>query len=417
MADSSKIQVGYMEETAFGTTPGTPAWQLVPLTDESLGQDPSFVEDPTIIATRDVADIIRTGLSAGGGINYVLRPGKGIDGGSSVVYGFPDDFYVAGMQQADFEAKVATAVTTLGFQSITTAGGGYAKITAAAGLDVFTVGSIIYIIDGGADTDNDKLYARVVSKAATALEVTVLNGTNDLVDKAGNGSEQVIQASYVRNGITALRTYSIRKKFQDLTTADSEELQGMAVQSFGFGINARSILTGSFGFIGKNASSGETASSTTVAHTTADAFNATHNVLAVCEGADTDLAKYSCLGLTIECRNALRARDEVGVLGAESIGSGTFSASGTLRARYKSVAQMNRYLNASQTGLAFVMDSGGLSSPSGTGLVLDFPAARFERGRRVAGGRDQDIIADMSWRAFRDPTLGYMCQISRFGVS
>lgn len=111
----------------------------------------------------------------------------------------------------------------------------------------------------------------------------------------------------------------------------------------------------------------------------------------------------------------MRTRDEVGVDGAESIGTGTFSCTGTLRARYKSAALMDKYLGTTKTALHIVLDAGGLSAPTGVGYVISMPAIKFTRGRRVAGGQNQDVVADMSWQAYRDETYDYMMQIARFG--
>lgn len=66
--------------------------------------------------------------------------------------------------------------------------------------------------------------------------------------------------------------------------------------------------------------------------------------------------------------------------------------------------------------LAFTSSSVALrfQDTAGNVMVFDMPKIKYTSGKRVAGGINQDVLAEMGFTAFRDPTEGITFRIVRF---
>ena len=60
---------------------------------------------------------------------------------------------------------------------------------------------------------------------------------------------------------------------------------------------------------------------------------------------------------------------------------------------------IDKYLNFNDSALAIVFDD-----VDGNAYCFDFPKIVYTSAQRVAGGQNQDLIADMSWEAIRSDT-------------
>ena len=60
---------------------------------------------------------------------------------------------------------------------------------------------------------------------------------------------------------------------------------------------------------------------------------------------------------------------------------------------------MDKYLNFNDSSLGIIFND-----TDGNAYLLDFPKIVYTSAQRVAGGQNQDIIADMSWEAIMDDT-------------
>lgn len=86
MTDSSQTQVGYIEESAYGTTPATPAFQKTRYTGESLNANRRTTRSNEISADRNLKDVVQVGSEAGGGIEFELSYGSFDDFLESVMF-------------------------------------------------------------------------------------------------------------------------------------------------------------------------------------------------------------------------------------------------------------------------------------------------------------------------------------------
>ena len=75
-ASSNGVELGYIAEVTFGTTPTTPTYQLVRYTGESLNFNITNTTSNEIRADRMTADTIQTSADVSGGVNIELSSGS-----------------------------------------------------------------------------------------------------------------------------------------------------------------------------------------------------------------------------------------------------------------------------------------------------------------------------------------------------
>lgn len=373
MSDANRVGLAYIEETVFGVTPsGPPTLQDLRFVSESLAQITGTVASNEIRSDRQVTDLIRTGLNAGGDINFEMS------------YGTFDDFLEAALLSAAWTSPVSFgAVTTVDAasadNSFNDSGAGFA----------FTAFEWIYVT-GFSDPANNGWF-KIITQTASKLVVS--GGT--LVTEAVGPSIDIDQGASIKAG-TTFRSFAIERVYADLSTTFAI-LNGMAINTLNLAIAADQIITGSFGFIGKTeASASATAGDgSNTATTTADVMNGVDNVNAVLEGQ----VDYPITAFNMALNNNLRERLQVATLGPISIGSGTITITGTIQAYFTTVAAMDKYLGDTATSLAIALRDG-----AGNNYVIDMPRVKFSRGQRVAGGINTDVIADLDFTAYRGVT-------------
>ena len=76
MADTNRVQLKYIEETTWGTTPGTPTMTEIRMTSESLSYNIANIVSNEIRSDRQTTDLIQTGAEAAGGFNGELSYGS-----------------------------------------------------------------------------------------------------------------------------------------------------------------------------------------------------------------------------------------------------------------------------------------------------------------------------------------------------
>lgn len=390
MSDTNRVAMKFVKESTFGTTPGSPTMKTVRLTGESLKQATQTTKSQEIRNDRQIPDVVRTGINVEGDVNFELSPGgSGTDG--------PFDDWIASAVQAS--AWVADVVSTGSYAvgsstTITRASGSFVTDGLVAGTWVKTSGFVNAV---------NNTILRVVTVAALTLTVSGVTLTTESAVSA------TIRAGGTATNGTTQDSYTIQKGFTDVAN-EFEYNRGCVIGGMSLAVSADAIITGSFSFLGKSQASGTTdlASSTTTAAAN-DVFNAIDHVLAVFEGGLTAADVATVTDFTFQLNNGLRDRQVVGTLGAQSIGSGTCDVSGTLQAYFTSKTILDKYLNFTKTNLSIV-----IRSSTNTGYVVDLPAVKFSDGGRTAGGQNDDVMADLSFVAYRDATLGYTVRVTRF---
>jgi len=390
MSDTNRVAAKYVKESTFGITPSTPTMTNIRLTGESLKQTTQTTKSAEIRSDRQVPDVIRTGIGVEGDFNFELSPG---DSGTAGPF---DDFIASSLQASAWAADVvSTGTYDVGTATtITRASGSFVS-------DGLTANSWVKL-SGFAETENNTI-VRVVTVAALTLTISGVA----LTTEAG-ASATVRQGGDVENGTTQ-DSYTIQKEFSDVSN-EFEVNVGCTIGGMSLSVSATDIVTGSFNIMGKSQASGtsDLASVDTTVPTNS-VFNGIDNVQALFEGGVAAADEISITEFSFQQTNNLRTRQVVGTLGAESIGAGSCEVSGTLKAYFTSKTLLDKYLNFTQSSLSII-----IKSSSNTGYVIDLPAVKYSDGGRVAGGQNDDVMADLSFMAFRDSTLDYTIRVTRF---
>lgn len=73
--DTSQTRLAYIAEVTYGTTPATPAFQVLRYTSESLTPNIQYVSSNEIVSHRNVTDLTQVGGEAGGDIGVEISYG------------------------------------------------------------------------------------------------------------------------------------------------------------------------------------------------------------------------------------------------------------------------------------------------------------------------------------------------------
>ncbi|MEQ8396503.1 phage tail tube protein [Thalassobaculum sp.] len=389
MADASRAQLYYLAESSWGVTPAA-ALNQVRFTSESLGFQIQNTTSREVRADRQIADLIQTGAEASGSIELELSYGA-------------HDALVAAALFSTWGAPVSVAVA----DDIAASN---ASASLASTTTDFTVSGIVvgqwlriggFAASGGANNG----YYRVTSVAANALGVSPAPS----VDESATGLTVEIAGSLLRNGV-AETSFTLEKQFADV--GQMVAFTGMVPGSFSLDIRTGAVLTGSIGFSGKSAVIGASSvgTGTPVDAPTNPVMNAVGNVGDVRENG-VKLAEAALRSLSVRLDNGLRGIQAVGSLGNVDIGTGRCAVTGRVSVYFADGALYAKYLAGMPTSLSF-----RVSDSAGNGYVVTLPHVKLTRGTIVAGGNDQDVLAEFDIQALRDPATDCTLQIDRFAA-
>ena len=369
MSDSDRVQLAFVKESTYGITPAS-ALTILRATSESFGLTTETVESEEIRKDRVTADVARTNVSSQGDLGFEFHYGT-------------YDTLLEGMLHTDatWSAEDTTAATV--------------DIVASSGTisetDQFPTASYLpgrwVYSQGWANAGNNGFFKIQTNADADTITVEPKAG---MVNEVNTGT--VTLCSEIANG-TAQASYSVEKDFVDLNSPNvMAGFTGMVPNSFDLSASAQGRVTGSFNFLGKDMGmvSSTIGTGSAVAANSNSIYNTVDHVKDLHEGQSI----LSSLGFTLSMTNNLRQRQIIGSLGAESMGSGFISITGTCQRYFQSADLINKYLDYTASSVAFMMHSS-----SGGGYVFELPAVNFTNGQIVAGGRGQDVIADMAFTA------------------
>jgi len=386
MSDSDRVQVSYsIPEVTFGVHPAGTLKDLR-LTSESLKQETSVVTSAEIRSDRQVTYVARTDLKASGGIN------------TEVSYAAYDDLLEDGLLSAVWTTLITQTLTTF---SMAVGDNSLNKTAGSFVTDGFLVNQWVKTSGFATAANNGFFKISVVA----ALKLTLVGGT--VATEAAGPSVTLVQGARIKNG-TTLKTRAIERRYVDLTS-EFVIYTGMAVEQIGLNVALDQVLTGSFEFMGvKEASATASSGVGYTAAPTNDVMNAVDNIVALLEN-NVSLAQVTAF--SFQLKNNLRARTQIGTLGAISLGTGKIDVTGSLQAYFNTKVLFDKYLNFTNTRLGLVA-----KDTAGNAYVVDFPKVKITSGQRVAGGQNQDIIADLNFSAFMDATETLTCSITRFAA-
>lgn len=388
-AIADEIQVAYIEEDNYGEQKTGSNLQNLRLTGESLAQMQTTITSAELRNDRQTTNVKRVGLSTSGDINGEFS------------FGTYEDFLKAALETDDDwtsqEENITAEIT------ISCANADNSINDSASGLAAFDADQWIYVEGfAGANAVNNG-YMKLVSVAAGKL---VVEGKT-LIDATAGDSVTITQLSSITNG-TTLPSFNVERIYTDLSTNLALFL-GAVIDTWNIAIVPEQIITTTFGTIGKIESS-ETSSG----GSGYDAVNTNEIMNAVDEVQDIleNLSGATLLDFNFTLTNNLRARMAIGTLGTVSVGKGKIGIEGSLQAYYESATLYNKFLNQTPSSIAVV-----IQDVDGNAYVIELMQLKFSEAGRPATGENTDIIVNMSFTSYMDPTEAKTVRISRFTAS
>jgi len=382
MARTNREQVGFIEETTWGTTPATPTGQLLNYTNMTLGQQNNTTQSAFVRSDTNVAGTIRVGTDTGGDLGIELQYGAydliGFEGVLRNTWGTGTDVTATDISFADSD------------NSINSTGGDFGDLVAGQWIRV------------SGSTSNDGYYA---IQTATSANKIIIAGATLTTEAAGDSV--TVKSQQITNGTTD-KSYSIERGFLDITQYLS--FTGCRVASMNLSFGLQAIANGSISFLGKSgASAGSTIWNSTTAASTNESMNTVNNIKGVyIDGVATtvDLA-----GLDFTVTTNAEQLNKIGQLAATDIVTNSIGVTGTLTEYFEDATFLNKALNFTEFRLTIIV-----GDEDGNDYAFDFPSCRIGQGSPDNGGINQTITTPYQFTATLDGTLGYTMSVARIAA-
>lgn len=204
-------------------------------------------------------------------------------------------------------------------------------------------------------------------------------------------------SNVLKNGNTQ-KSFTIEKTFEAGATDQYHRFTGAIANTLSLSMQTQQIVTGSFGFLAKGASTAQAAiagSSYTGANTN-PVINAATNFGSL---SITGISSIDLTQLNLNITNNLRQQQVIGSLDSRGVGAGRFEVTGDMTMYFENEEAYDLFINSTETDLTFVL--GGDTTKKYT---FEIAKVKFETGEVVAGGNDQDVFVNLSFRGLYDGT-------------
>jgi len=373
MSSSSQVRLAYIEETAYGETPGAGNFDVIRLNNETLSGTPSLNTSNEVRSDRQPTGQNLVGLDAAGNVTGNLAPTKWVT-----------DFIEAALYDT-WNAAVTTGSMSL---DITTSG---TKLTRASGsfvTDGFAVGDLIQLSGFTNSANNSYVYVSAVA----ALELTIVGAS--LVDESGGGDEEAKRHKYVEIGSDET-SFSIAKSFLDLTSKGIS-YRGVKVDSMTVDLQARQDGTIAFGLAAGGADPYDPATDITDSRTvnaagTEQALSGSANVgLIVVDGAAVG---YCVGGFNLQLNNNHTARQCIGQLPPSGQDEGEAAVQVSLNAY---LTDANFDLHTAKTDGSTIEIVFPIVTTGGEGYAFSVAAFKPSMADAQSGGKNQQVMLPIS---------------------
>jgi hypothetical protein len=205
----------------------------------------------------------------------------------------------------------------------------------------------------------------------------------------------------LKAGVTP-KFFSIERAFADVS--EYHLFAGCMVNTMSLNIQPNSIITGSFGIIGKNVTVGSSAADASVtaavAHQPFDGFSGT-----ISEGGST---VDNITSLTIELNNNLNPAFVIGLESTPQILAGRSIVTGTVSAFFESEALLNKFLNETESSISVFLDGA-----EGGDLTILIPRIKYTAADVDVTAADDGILINLPFQAMRDSSEATNLKITR----
>jgi hypothetical protein len=376
MSSSNEVQIAYIEEIAYGETPGAGNFKQTRFTSDGLNAAPETVESAQIRTDRLSSGQVLTGLTIGGDLPIEFAKAQDVD-----------DFFEGAMMSAWASTVAVVADLTIDVSAST--------ITRAAddwNVDV-KVGDTIFLTSMDDTVNNETV---MITEIQSALIVKFV-GPKTMITGTGAGAS-FQKGDEISIG-TAKRSFAIEKKFNDLTTKGII-YNGMYVDGFNLTAAYGEIVSGSFNFVGADYLTADQAAELITDGRTVDpaptstSLNGSIDMafLATSAGASFTGVDFCIQSIDLTLANNNTAQNCVGKIGPDNYSLGTANVNVSLSVYLSDEAWgfLDKKLSQESFSVGFIV-----KNPSGW-YSFFIPALQVAFDDPSSGGQNTDIILDMA---------------------
>ncbi len=390
IASGALYGLRYIAEVSYGITPATPVMKALRfLAGPGLDLQKEGYRSNEVRADRQVSNFRHGMRKVVGSLPFELSIGTF------------DDFIEAAL------SGTWTAVTT-GSNTFSTTVTDVVRSAGSFITDGFKVGDIV-TLSGFTQVPTNGIWK---ISALTATNMTLCVATTGVAcafttEVAAAGKTVALVGKRLQCGTAAIKSFTVEEAYTDIN--QFFPYRGVVLNTMDLSIKPGAIVTGSFGFLGKDLTtpSGVTiASSVTPAPTNApmDAFNG-----ALFEGSisSANLLAY-VTGIDLKLTNNRGAQGVVGSNTTPAVFEGQSEVTGTVTAFFQDAALFNKFLNETAT-----MIEVRLNDANGTDFLrVQVPAAKYTGGT-ITPPKDGPVVISLPFFATLDPVSGTNLMIQR----
>ena len=395
MADSNRTKLSMALEDSFGGGSTGTNYELR-LLSESVKSDLTLATSDEIRSYRDIPELNLTDKGTSGSLNGELS--WEAFAREQLKWSMMSSAWSDSGSDVTVQTSISTEMAPSGYPKRYSHGGaGFANDP--------VVGQWLYITGANAAASNG--FHKVAAVATTPIiswfEVEEAIGANETTQITIKMLPQVV------NG-TSFNSCVIQRQYTDITNANARFL-GQAISGFSLDASGTDTVKFNLDITGLSESTITDASLDAI---DTDADPVTYPTMTTSEGVvwvRENAADYACTSFQFQVGNNLRKKYALGTLGALDFNEGDFEVTGSMQAYFEDSTAYDKFLNQTETSLSICISDG--TSTKGHAFIFDFPMVKFTDAQRVAGGRNQDIIADISWQALYDANEGITMRIAR----
>ena len=383
MSDSNRLRVSIVKETTFGTTPSSPAMQVLQVTGQSMRDRVGYQQSNIINDDRNVEELVRLSKSAAGQLPFELMFSPTTEALELLLGGT--------MCSAETAVASGDSGSTTGSSKVVTV-----DVGGSSNADV-EVGDIVHL------SGNNAGYYKVTAKDATTITVEAD------ANLASDSGITVTRAARRLNG-TVEDSFTIEVARLDLGKA--QIFTGCVVNTLDLTVADEAIVTGTFTFEASNSTFQDSDLGTDQFIASATYTDATdHPVLDSLSVPEIRSAgsSFPAKQITLNINNNVMARTELGKLGAQSMRQGEFNVTGSFDAYFEDFTEMQSYADNTTGAIWFA-----LIDANGRGYTWSLPTVKFSDAGADVTGSNTDTMVSVTYQATLNDTEDCTTRMQRW---
>jgi hypothetical protein len=392
MSESNLVQVSYVKEATWGTTPASNL-QVVRRTGGTFSPDLQTTASAEVRKDRMIAAIRNVGQRPSGSMEIELP------------YGSHDDLLEGAMMSAwtsgTDTGPVATISAAVSDNSYNDTGTGFTQVA----------GQWINVSGFTQASGENNGPSRIVSATTAKL---IVDSRVALTDETLGDSVTIEGSDYLRNGVT-FTSFSIEELYDEAGGVGSDLFMsyvGYVCGSINLDISAENLVTGSF-------ADGMAKIAARPAATIGSGYDAANSNTPVSAVSEIELfeagaaSSFLVSTFSVAMTNNLRG---IPVVGSDALGAirlGTCDVTGNWNVYWGSNSEtlVDKHLALTASFL-----SAKATDEDGNMFIVTVPNLRYTSGAPEAGGLDADVPVNMGFQAERDAVTACVLQFDRIAA-